>query len=301
MSDDRATEAVEENLQERMASLLEAEETENDQDDVVNTPEDAEESLEVAAEETEEPEYVTLKWGEQEKQVTKDEFKNLAEQGYNYTQKMQSIAEKERIVIAQTEMLQVQSQAAEFLSGAIADLKNVDNQIAQYKQVDWQSLAQSDPMQYLTLNQTYQHLKDQRQEIIGEYQQQLGKFEQVKTQRQQEILQREANLLAEVIPEFRGEKGVQAKQEIASYLSSIGFNHDEIGSIMDHRMVRVAYEAAKYASLKKSQPDIKKRAAEAPRVIKGQRQSNDSDVTRLKQLAKRGDERAIAALIERTL
>lgn len=297
---DRAEEAVDDDIQERMAALLETEEPGNDLDEVQDTPEDTEDSLDVE-EATEEPEYVTLKWGEEEKQVTKDEFKNLAEQGYNYTQKMQSIAEKERIVQAKETMLQTQSMAHQFVAEKIADIKNLDNQLAQYKQVDWQGLAQSDPMQYLTLNQTYQQLKDSRNELVGEYQQKLGEFNEVRTRQQEEILQREAVLLAEVMPEFRGEKARDAKQEVSRYLSSRGFNTEEIGSILDHRMVRVAYEAAKYANLKSSQPDIKKRAAEAPKVIKGQRQSQDAQVSKLRQMAKRGDERAIAALIERTL
>ncbi len=297
---DRAEEAVDDDIQERMAALLETEETEIEQDEALDAPEETEDSQDVE-EETEEPEYVTLKWGEEEKQVTKDEFKNFAEQGYNYTQKMQSIAEKERIVQAKETMLQTQSMAQQFVAEKMADIRNIDSQLAQYKQVDWQSLAQSDPMQYLTLNQTYQQLKDSRNELVGEYQQKMGEFNEVRTQQQNEILQREATLLAEAMPEFRGDKADEAKNEVAKYLSSRGFNTEEIGSILDHRMVRVAYEAAKYANLKNAQPDIKKRAAEAPKVIKGQRQTTDSQLSQLRKMAKRGDERAIAALIERTL
>ncbi len=297
---DQAEAVEEQDIQARMAALLESEE--DAPDDVVD---EADEPVEEAeeTEETEEPaeEELEITWNGESKVLKKSEVVELAQKGFDYTQKTQALAEQRKAIEMQAQMLQQQAFAQSHLSAKEMEIKALDNQLEQYKQVDWQGLAQSDPMQYLTLNQTFQQLKDAKRDMVQEYQGQYQQLTLAQKQQRDAILAQEAKLMAEAIPELKGEKGASIQTELKSYLSSRGFNGNEIESIMDHRMVKVAYEAAQYAKLKAGQPQVAKKLSDAPKPLKGKPQAPNNQVKELRERAKKGDEKAMIALIERTL
>jgi hypothetical protein len=286
-------------VQDRIAALLESEEDNPEeevrQDEDQETDETAE-TIEEAEEET-----LELTWNGETKALKKSEVVELAQKGYDYTTKTQQLAEQRKTLEAQAQQFQHQVAIQTQLADKFAEIKALDNQLAQYRAVDWQSLAQSDPMQYLSLNQTYSALKEQKNEMVVEYQRNAQQLTQAQQAQREQVLAREARLMQEAIPELRGEKAQQTQAELRSYLASTGFNDDEIGSIMDHRMIKVAVDAMKFAKLKSAQPEVKKRMAEAPKVVKGKQPAPNNAVRELRERAKRGDEKAIVALIERTL
>lgn len=290
-------------VQERMAALLEAEEA-NPEDE--EQPEQEESTLEAEQSEEDEqaePEDETLElsWNGEVKAFKKSEVVELAQKGFDYTAKTQQLAEQRKTLEAQAQLLQQQAVVQNQLADKVADIKALDRQIAEYKSIDWQSLAQNDPMQYLTLNQSFSQLKEARNEAVGEYQNAANQLTQAQLQQREQFLAKEAQLMAEAVPELRGERAEQTKSELKSYLASRGFNDDEISGIMDHRMVKVAFEAAQYQKLKSAQPQVKKRMAEAPKMVKGKQPAPNNQVRELRDRARKGDERAVQALIERTL
>ena len=72
------------------------------------------------------------------------------------------------------------------------------------------------------------------------------------------------------IPEMtHPEKGPQFRKQLRDYLSSVGFNNQEIDSVYDHRYVMLVKDAMSYRNLQKAKPQIKKKAVNAPKVVKG--------------------------------
>jgi hypothetical protein len=147
-------------------------------------------------------------------------------------------------------------------------------------------------------------LKDTRDGMVQEYQQNASQLSQVQEQATQEALAAEANLLAKKMPEFAGPKAQENKAALSQFLVSEGFSPQEVSSIMDHRMVSVAWKAAQYDKLKAAKPEINKRVANAPKVVKGKQPTNQNTSNRndLKdKLRKTGKDEYAAKLIESML
>jgi SOS response regulatory protein OraA/RecX len=292
-----------EDAHEKMMSVLEAEETLGDEPEEIESQGEEAESEEESTEDAEIVEEATeeITYNGETKVVTKSQLKELAQKGFDYTQKTQAVAEERRSLQAQASMLQAQTAIHSQLADVAAEVKSIDNQLAQYKQIDWTSLAEQDPVQYLKLNQTYRDLKDAREEKAQEYNVKAHQIGQWQEQNRAQALQAEAALLAQKIPEFSGPKAAQAKESLANFLQAEGFTQSEVMSIMDHRMVSVAWKAAQYDKLKAAKPEINKRVAEAPKVVKGKQPTNQNTTARndLKQkLRQTGRDEYAAKLIE---
>ena len=299
-----------EDVHSRMMGILGEEETlveqEEPQEEEVVTQEsdEAEEKPEEITEE--EPEEATeeITHNGETKALTKSELKELAQQGFDYTQKTQQLAEQRRSYEAQQQALQVNIAIHTQLSDQVSEIKSLDNQIAQYKQVDWAQLAESDPQQYLKLNHAYRDLKETREEKTREYQKQASELSQAQAQSMEQILQAEAKLLQSKIPEITGPKGAEIKQAVSEFLKNEGFSPNEIGGLMDHRMVSVAWKAAQYDKIKAAKPQVNKRMAEVPKVVKGKQPTNakaDEGKALRDKLRSTGDQNLAAKLIERML
>jgi hypothetical protein len=268
---DQAEQAVD-SVHDRMMAILENEPEEVIEEEADSEAEDTEETTEES--ETQEPEEEATEeiiWNGETKALTKTELKNLAQQGYDYTQKSQTLAEERRAFEARAQAAQQQYAVQSQLLDHASELKMLDAQLAQYQGVNWSELAQENPAQYLQINQTYRDLKDAREAKLREYGQKAQEIQHVQTQSVHEMIAREAQRLSERIPAFKGEKAQQTKEEVKTYLSKEGFNTNEITSIGDHRIVSVAYKAMLYDKLMANKPQVTKRMAEAPPVVKGKK------------------------------
>jgi len=298
-----------EDVHSRMMGILGEEETlaeqeEPQEEEVVTQEAEAEENPEEITEE--EPEEATeeITHNGETKALTKSELKELAQQGFDYTQKTQQLAEQRRSYEAQQQALQVNIAIHTQLSDQVSEIKSLDNQIAQYKQVDWAQLAESDPQQYLKLNHAYRDLKETREEKTREYQTKANELSQAQAQSMEQILQAEAKLLQSRIPEIAGPKGAEIKAAVSEFLKNEGFSPNEIGGLMDHRMVSVAWKAAQYDKIKAAKPQVNKRMAEVPKVVKGKQPTNakaDEGKALRDKLRSTGDQNLAAKLIERML
>lgn len=307
---DQSLEEVELSGLEQMEALLEGadeaepedeEETEQEGQDTEESEAEAEEDPapeEKPAEETEE-----ITWNGETKRVTKSEMRELAQKGFDYTQKTQQLAEDRRAAeahIAQEQQsIALQNENIE----VIAQVKALDAQLAQYKAVNWNQLAQDDPMQYLTLNQTYRDLKEAREAKVQEFQQKASYLQQMNEKQRQDVLAREMKALA-AIPEFTGEKFAETQTKVRGYLKNEGFRDEEIDSVSDHRHIKVAWKAAQWDALQKSNVQVQKKVAEAPKVVKSganKPQVRQADKDAHAQLKKTGRGEYAAKLIERML
>ncbi len=242
-----------------------------------------------AAPETEQEEPTEeITWNGETKRMTRAELRELAQQGFDYTQKTQSLAEQRKAFEAQVQQAKesyaLQSQQLE----AIAEIKALDTKLQQFDGVNWLELAESDPVQYLKLKEAHNGLKEARNAKIGEAQQRAQALQQQQAQTFEQHLAKEAEALANALPEFRGEKAVESKKAVAQYLEKSGWTAQEIGSLADHRAVTLAYKAMQFDRLQTQKAETLKSAKPLPPVVK----PGASNSKAMQQASKYSEQRA---------
>lgn len=215
----------------------------------------------------------------------------------DYTQKTQEVAEQRRAVEERAQALQVQERLMSQTLEQRVELHSLQKQIAQFEQIDWQSLADTDPVQATKLNIQYQQLQRQAGMKYQELQQAQAQNDQLTAnQRQQMLVQAQSDLKAR-IPEFNDPKTAEAvSQKIKTTAREYGISPQELDAIIDPRYVHVLHDAMKWRSLQAEKPKAMQKVAEAPRAIKPQsKQPQRPDNTRLDRLKKTGSVEALAA------
>ena len=296
---DQAT-AVETSPLDRMMSFVENDEIggkipdDEEQDETLQ----AEEQPQVEDDAVEEPLEEITHNGELKK-LTKTELKELAQKGFDYTSKTQQIAEERKHLEDQKRYASEQSQFQNSFIAQIAEAKAIESQLAQFKQVNWQQLAADDPMQYLSLNQTHQDLKEQYNSKVNEINELHGKAQQTHSQQKAELLQREAQAMMQAIPEWKDSAKASAEMsEMKQYLAKSGFGQHEVEAIFDHRQVTVARKAMLYDKLMTTG---QKKVQAAPPAARpgGKQQPQNAQHNELRQrLKKTGSGDFAAKLIE---
>lgn len=303
--DDQAIEAVASDPMDQMMEYLEAEdeETEVGEEPEAEETETGDEESDEATEEEAAPaaeEFEEITHNGEVKKLSKSELKELAQQGFDYTQKTQQLAEQRRQLDAMQQSFQQQAQIQAHLSDQLANVKAIEGQLAQWKQVNWTELAQTDPMQYLTLNHQYSEAKEAYNNQIQTLNYMQSQVQTLTTQQQAQRLQMEAQALKQAIPEWKdGAKAEADMGAVRSFLASNGFNDAEIASVMDHRHVVVARKAMLYDQMMKNG---KAKVASAPPVAKpGSTASKPTNTSKQKvaqALKKTGRSEYAAKLIE---
>ena len=260
-------EAVAESTQE-----TEEAEVENSSDETVNPSDvpymttEEEQSLETSESEdiqenSEEPIYtVTIDGTNFE--VTQDELIQGYQRNADYTRKTQELAAEKQ-------------QSSDFVERSKKDveakLARLDqlNQAAsaqlqqEYAQVDFEKLYDEDPVEAARM----EHKMRKKNEQLQQVQQQTQQLQMEEFNKYLEAQQKQLNVK---VPEINHpERGPQFKKQMRDYLSNMGFDNKEIDSVYDHRYVMLVKDAMSYRNLQKAKPQIKKKAVNAPKVVKG--------------------------------
>ena len=194
-------------------------------------------------------------------EVTQDELIQGYQRNADYTRKTQELAAEK-------------AQSSDFVERSKKDveakLARLDqlNQAAQaqlqqeYAQVDFEKLYDEDPVEAARLEHKMRKKNEQLQQVQQQTQQlQMEEFNK--------YLEEQQKQLSIKLPELNHpEKGTQFKKLMRDYLSSQGFNAQEIDSVYDHRYVMLVRDAMAYRNLQKAKPQIKKKAVNAPIVVK---------------------------------
>jgi hypothetical protein len=296
---------------ERMTAFLEAEDGVDEEgvgDEPVADSEDTETEADESDEEGDKPEEEAEALEEithngETKQLTKAELKELAQQGFDYTQKTQQLAEQRRYVEEQYNAIQVQAQIQAQFTDQIAEVKGIEAQLAQFKQVNWSELAQTDPMQYLSLHHQYTEAKEAYQDKINGLNQLQTQAQQAQQHHAAQRLALEAQAMKQAIPEWKDAKRATAEMgELRQWLAQNGLSEAEIASLADHRQVTIARKAMLYDKMLKS--GQKKVTAAPPTTKPGAKQTNTTTANDAKirqALKKTGKGDYAAKLIERLL
>jgi len=195
-------------------------------------------------------------------EVTQDELIQGYQRNADYTRKTQELAAEKQ-------------QSSDFVERSKKDveakLAKLDqlNQAAsaqlqqEYAQVDFEKLYDEDPVEAARM----EHKMRKKNEQLQQVQQQTQQLQMEEFNKYLEAQQKQLNVK---VPEINHpERGPQFKKQMRDYLSNMGFDNKEIDSVYDHRYVMLVKDAMSYRNLQKAKPQIKKKAVNAPKVVKG--------------------------------
>ena len=260
------------------------EETEEEEE-----PEGEEESEETEGEEEEELYAVTVN-GE-EVAVSLDELLSGYSRQSDYTRKTQEIAgERKGMEELQqqynSQVAQIQQERQQYMDALQNIIASSAEGISQYADTDWDSLRESDPIEYVTKREELRQSQEKIQAMQREqYTAQQRQSEQT-TQMRARIVQEEYGKLVEALPEW-GDADKQKKlaSEIRSYAGTQGFTEEELNSLVDHRSLLVLMKAKKYDQLQNS--DVKsKKLKNKPKVIRSGTGTTSKGTSKSKRAAK---------------
>lgn len=304
--EDQADEAV--SVEERMVALLEAEDDAPEATDA-NEAEAEPETEESEQEEPAEPVTLKLKRGDEEIEVAYDEAVELAQKGYDYTKKTQELADQRKQTDMYAQAIKAQEQAVRQQAEIQAALVNefgraqaLYEQIAQYENVDWARLSDSDPVETQKHWIGYQTLQTKFSQAQAQLQQKQSALLQQRQQQDAIRLEQAKVELLRMMPDFNAEKAQALKASAKEY----GYTEADIAQITDPRLVRVLADAAAYRKLQSDRAETTKKVSGKPAVVKpGTRDTKTTakakDAQAYEKLRKTGDQHVAAALIERML
>ncbi len=252
-----------------------AEEETETTDEAASTEETQEEA------QAEEPRKLKLKYNGEDKEFLEPEVIELAQKGYDYTQKSMALA-KERTEIG-----------AKLKADQEAVRKQYETQLQVYQQLalkmadqealtaDLAKVAMDDPAKALQLSLKRQAISETITAIQAEQQ----KVAQQRQAEYQEAVQKQASTavekLRERIPGWNNDLyGKVLKAAVESY----GYTQNEVNAITDHRAIEVLNDAMKYRESQATKPKIvDKRIAAVPKVTKpGSSEKPDAKGAKLK-------------------
>ena len=222
------------------------------------------------------------------------ELKGALMKNADYTQKTQEVAEQRKSVEERVELLNQRESLMSATFNKAVELRDIQNKLSQYEQIDWQNLVDADPVQATKLNLAYQQLQREAQQKYGELQQAQSQAQNLSEQTRQKFLAEEQTKLKARLPNF----DMKVAEKIKSVGKEYGLTDNELNSVVDSRYVHILHDAVKWRSLQVEKPLAMKKVTEAPKAITPQvarsKQSNQAAFDRLKKSGRVED---LAALL----
>jgi len=264
-------------IEDRMAALLSPEEEQEEQEtapqdneeevteaEEVDTPdEESDEQVETEEQEAE-PDLVEINVDGETYQVPKALEDKIMLQA-DYTRKTQEVAEQRKQVEQAQAQLQQAAQLQQQSLAEYAQLMSLDTQLQQYANVDWNTLYDTDPAEFVRAKESYRDLKDSRtnlaNQITAQQQEQYTKQQQSMIQ----VIEEGKKILAKEIPSWSNDLAREINQFA---IDKFGFSKEEMGTVIDPRVVKVLHKAYLYDKQLAKRPITDKRVANLPKVAK---------------------------------
>ena len=210
------------------------------------------------------------------------ELKDALLRTQDYTRKTQEVAEMRRAAEQRVQAIQAQEQIMAATFDKAAELKQIQSQLSQFDQVDWQALSDSDPVQAQKLLIARQNLERSYGQKAQELQMAQAQYQQLTAQQRQQMLQEAAKELKQRLPEFDAKMAERIRTTVKEY----GYSDQELSNVTDPRLVQVLHDAMRWRELQAQKPQAMKKVAEAPKAVKPQAQTpkprNQAALQRLK-------------------
>lgn len=237
----------------------EAEEADSDgdeDDDDDDTLEDEVEEEDDEATDEDAPQTFKVKVDGDEIEVTLDEALKGYQRQQAFTRKTQALAEERQTLTAEAQAaVQARQELLDQLDIVEQALTGGDTE------PNWTQVKKDNPKQYAEIRAAWEERQEQvsslrtRQQELREQQKQA-----LETERNR-VLSVEAERLEAAIPEWAADQDVARteKQKIVQFAeNTYGFTPDDLGSVVDHRVILLLRDAMKYNDLQSQGDDRKK-------------------------------------------
>jgi hypothetical protein len=284
----------------------EAEPSENEEEATEESPDDQAEEEEQSEDEV--PAILKLKVNGEEVEKPLDEVVALAQQGLDYTQKTQQVAEQRKEledyakgIQAQEAIFRQEVELQNVLINEVAQITSLDQKLAAYQNVNWQQLSDNDFVEAQKLFFTYNQLQQDRNQLVSQFEAKKQEVAQKQTQLLSEKIAKGKEILAKEIPNWSPE----TNQALLSTGKDYGFSDAELNSIVDPRHVKVLHDAMQWRKLQKNST-VKNKISNAKPVVKpgakdSKNEANSNHRNLREQLRKTGKSDAAQKLIENML
>lgn len=265
----------------------EADETEQDEAPDAETEEDPDGETDEEEADDEQPVEIELKHNGKTIKKTLDEVKDLAQQGFDYSQKLHRVnADREEVSLQrqaiQAQQTQLATQQQTYLESLSVMEKFLSSGGIPEEALD-KALADGD-------NDTYLRLKNQRDKDARN----LNNIRAAIKQEQENISARDRayfeeqrskgkEVLAEKMPHLLENKGAQ---ELYNYLNTYGYTPDQINSTVDPNLYIMAEKARQYDALMSkanAKPPVQK---PVPKALKSKASPAPADAAKQAQYTK---------------
>ena len=288
---------------------LEAEAEDTEEVESEEATEESDEEVEEEEQSQDEvPAILKLKVNGEDVEKPLDEVVALAQQGLDYTQKTQQVAEQRKELEAYAESIKAQEQAFQeqmqlnnVLIEDVAKITSLDQQLNQYANVNWNQLSDNDFVEAQKLFFTYNQLQQERSQLVSQFEAKKQQVVQKQTQLMSEKIAKGKEILAKEIPNWSPE----TNQALLSTGKDYGFSDAELNSIVDPRHVKVLHDAMQWRKLQQNST-VKKKVSSAKPVVKPgskdtKAEANSNHRQLREQLRKTGKSDAATKLIENML
>jgi len=294
-----AVEAVEQDSEEAEDKADYEEAVEATEDEVEEYADSEDDDNEV--EEEEQPQTFRVKAAGEEKEVTLEELMQGYQLGADYTKKTQEVAELRKANEAERQAIEESKKVRDTYAQRLQAIEQFLTQGD--SQEDLAVMKENDPIGYAVKVAEMTEKKEQLNAVRAE-QQRLDQQQQAEQSlAMQNFVAQEAQKLAQVLPEFSDKtKGEQVRNEIRNYGKSVGYTDNELAQVYDSRHVITLHKAMLYDKLQKSKPSVKKKVAEAPKMVKSgtkvKQSVSDAQKKQMSRLRQTGKKEDAAALFE---
>ena len=277
-------EEVEETVEEHEEEETETEEVEDLEEDTLETEE--EDEFEEVEDEPEVKTYKVKAAGE-EIEVTEDDLIKSYQMEADYTKKSQKLSQDRKVVEANIAKIQESIAVRNEYAQKLEQVSQVLNEEFDSSE-DLEQLRENDPVSFAV--KIAERTENQKKlNVINQERQKVMQEQQVaQQQHMQQTVANESKKLLEIIPEFSDKvKGEQIKKDIRSYGLTNGFTEQEMSAVYDSRHVLMLNKAMKYDRIMKSKAGTVKKVSKAPKTIsKGKKISNSQAAIQQKQRAR---------------
>jgi len=221
----------------------EAYELEAEQDGIDEDDEDDNDS--------EEPTYYAVKVDGEDLEVTLEEALAGYQRDSDYRKKTMSVAESRKEVEAKAASID-------------AKLQELDSFIKREEDsTDWDELRRNDPGEYLKRKEDLEAVKTAAEVARNERNAELTELQKVN-------VSNETQKLAEMMG---GDNWTQDQRNVdmeaaSKYLTAMGITEQEMGTIVDHRLWRMIFDASKAQGIQQTKSKVREQVRAAPKSVK---------------------------------
>lgn len=183
-------------------------------------------------------------------EITDPEAEKAALRQADYTRKTQELAEIRKALSERTQKLDTYVTQGEALVTTL-----VSEFQAEFNGIDWGKLAAEDPAQYVQKRHSFDERQRKLALAVGQLNAAKSQQAQLDQESTQQRLLDEQRKLIERLPEWKDTKKATAESaELREYLTTSGYEPNEVNGVTDHRAVILARKAMLYDKLMKQVP-----------------------------------------------